>query len=161
MPESRRRAVSQIVVAALWLGGAAFFAFAVAPSAFATLPSRELAGALVGRVLPILFWSGVVAGALLVALELGARRPRRRARLAAGGCLVASCLIAQLAIAPRIAEIRSALTAPLASLPPTDPQRRAFGRLHAISVAWLGAAMVGALTVLVLAAPTLDRGKTP
>jgi hypothetical protein len=34
---------------ALWLGAACFFSFAVAPSAFGVLPSRELAGSVVSR----------------------------------------------------------------------------------------------------------------
>ena len=155
------RALGQLILAALWLGAAAFFALAVAPSAFAALPSRELAGALVGRVLPMLFWSGAAVGILLAALEAGSQRARRRGRLAAAGCVVASCLVAQLVVAPRISDIRSALEVPLASLAPADPRRKAFGRLHAVSVVWLGAAMIGALTVLVLAAPTPDRGRSP
>ena len=46
------------------LGAGILFASVVAPAAFAALPSRSLAGALVGRVLPVVF----VAGTLLLVL---------------------------------------------------------------------------------------------
>ena len=153
-----RTLIAVAALVALWLGAAAFFALTVAPSAFAALPSRELAGAVVGRVLPVLFWSGAAVGALLVLLE--ARGPRAghwRVRMVASSSIAVACLIAQLAIAPRIASLRSEMREPLASLAPTDPQRVAFGRLHMFSVAWLGVAMLGGFTVLATAAVTLDR----
>jgi hypothetical protein len=37
---------------AFWLGAAAFFSVALAPVLFAVLPTRTLAGEVVGRVLP-------------------------------------------------------------------------------------------------------------
>jgi hypothetical protein len=41
----------RILLLGLWLGAACFFSFAVAPSAFGVLPSRELAGLVVNRTL--------------------------------------------------------------------------------------------------------------
>ena len=153
-----RRLLGEMIVAALWLGGSMLFAVSVAPAAFAALPSRELAGAVVGRILPVVFWSGAAAGGILLALEARSpARTRRRARLLAAAGVAASCLIAQVFIAPRIASLRAELRAPLASLTVDDPQRVAFGRLHMFSVAWLGVAMVGAAVVMGAAAITLDR----
>src|SRR5215213_9270463 len=51
-----------VVLLSLWLGAAIVVAAVVAPAAFAVLPTRTLAGALVGRVLPSIFWSGAVVG---------------------------------------------------------------------------------------------------
>ena len=48
----------------------------VAPAAFAVLPTRTLAGALVGRVLPVLFWCGMLVGVGVAVLGV-ARRPAR------------------------------------------------------------------------------------
>jgi hypothetical protein len=45
-----------------WIGAALLMAAAVAPAAFAVLPTRALAGALVGRVLPPVFGGGIVVG---------------------------------------------------------------------------------------------------
>jgi len=143
--------IVQLVVLALWLGAAALFTLVVAPAAFATLPSRELAGALVGRVLPVLFWSGATTGVVVLVIELrSSALAFRRTRIGMSGALVIACLAAQLAVAPRIAGLRAAMTAPLASLAANDPQRILFGRLHMFSVAWLGVAMIAALACAAL-----------
>jgi len=55
-----------IALLAAWLGAACFVASVVAPAAFDVLPTRTLAGALVGRVIPVLFWSGVIVGVLVL-----------------------------------------------------------------------------------------------
>ena len=147
--------LGQALVLTLWLGAAAFFATALAPAAFAVLPSRELAGAVVGRTLPVVFLSGAAGGRMVMGLEIASdRRERRVWRRGAAGIVIAACLIAQLIVAPRIAALRSSLSAPLASLATDDPQRVAFGRLHMISVAWLGVAMLAATAGIALA--TMD-----
>ena len=154
--------LSQVIIAALWLGGALLFVVSVAPAAFAALPSRELAGAVVGRILPVVFWSGAATGVILLMLDVTrGGDTRRRTRLIAAAVVAASCLVAQLAIAPRIASLRASLRAPLSSLSIDDPQRIAFGRLHMFSVAWLGVAMLGAAVVLGAAAISLDRKDVP
>jgi hypothetical protein len=144
------RLLFESLVVAVWIGLALFFAAVVAPAAFAVLPSRALAGALVGRVLPVIFVTGALVGGLIAGMELtvGARGSWR-----AGGALVlaASCAIAQLVVTPRIERLRAAIGPSLESLAPDDARRLAFGRLHALSVGWLGVAMVAAAVVLVAA----------
>ena len=142
-------------VLTLWLGAAAFFSLVVARAAFAVLPTRTLAGALVGRALPVLFLTGIVVGLTVVVLEWPVRR-EQWGRLAAGATIVAACAIAQFVVAPRIARLRAAIGGTLEALAPGDPQRAAFGRLHGISVAWLGLAIVAALVALVLVWRALD-----
>src|SRR5215471_18743022 len=48
----------------VWLGGVMFLAFVVAPTAFSPglLPTRHLAGAVVGRCLTALHWTGIISG---------------------------------------------------------------------------------------------------
>jgi hypothetical protein len=158
---TRRFDLAQILILALWLGAAIFFSAVVAPAAFAALPSRELAGALVGRLLPVLFLTGGVAGAIALILEAVARRPKRQAiRSAMLAIVVVACAIAQLGVAPRIEALRSQMSVPLASLPANAPQRVAFGRLHMASVGWLAAAMVAGASAVFLAALTLRSGDT-
>ena len=125
------------ILLSAWLGAGVLFATVVAPAAFAVLPSRELAGALVGRVLPVIFISGIivaVAGLLLDRSGAG-RLPRVRR-----GALVAVEL-----------RNRREIAGPIEQLAPRDPRRVAFGQLHAISVGWLGLAMLGAATTVMLA----------
>ena len=155
--------IAQILILTLWLGAAIFFAAVVAPAAFAALPSRELAGAVVGRVLPVLFVAGAGAGVIALLLETverdaPQRRVRRPLRIVALCVIPIACAVAQLGVAPQIETLRAELSAPLASLPVDAPERVAFGRLHMISVAWLGAAMVAAGATVVLTAFTLRSG---
>ena len=146
-------------LAAAWLGAALLFAAAVAPAAFAVLPARALAGALVGRVLPVIFVTGLAVGAAVAALEAaGAPAPFRRWRLVAAVAMLLACGIAQLAIAPRIERARAAIGPSIEALAPGDARRAAFGRLHAVSVGWMGIAMLAAGVVVVSGALAL-RGR--
>lgn len=124
----------------LWLGAALLFIAVVAPSAFAVLPTRALAGLLVGRVLPVIFWSGAVVG---IAMAVSTTGWRRYASL----LVVACSLAAQLGIAPSIQRLRAELGPDIEAIDAGDPRRVAFGRLHAVSVALLGGAMLAAAAV--------------
>jgi hypothetical protein len=144
------RASPVALLLAAWLGASLLFAAVVAPAAFAVLPSRSLAGALVGRVLPVLFLAGIAMALLALMLDRadwGRLFGVRRAALAA---VAVACAVAQFAVAPRIERVRRQIDGPIERLPPGDARRVAFGRLHAISVGWLGFAMLSATTVLVL-----------
>ena len=134
-----------------WLGAAILFSSVVAPAAFAALPSRTLAGALVGRILPSIFVAGMVIAAVSLALDrrTGGRKPRvRRAALVVTAL---ACAAAQFVVGPRIDRVRRQIDGPIEQLPAGDARRVTFGRLHALSVAWLGVAMLSAGTALVLA----------
>jgi len=144
-----RAGVVALLLAA-WLGAGVLFASVVAPAAFAVLPSRSLAGALVGRVLPVLFIAGIVAAIAGLWLDRADAGRLPRVRRAALVVVAASCAIAQFAVGPRIARVRQEIDGPIEQLPPGDPRRAAFGRLHAASVAWLGLAMLAAATTVVL-----------
>jgi len=147
-----RAPLAEACLLALWLGAALFFAVAVAPAAFDVLPDSALAGALVGRVLPPLFFAGALCGLVVLAIELRDRRSGRGVRAGGAVVMVAACAVAQLVLGARIARLRSAVDRPIAQLAPDDARRVAFGRLHGLSVASLGAAMLGAGAVLASAA---------
>ncbi len=155
MTRSLTSALVSVVLLAAWLGAATVVAAVVAPAAFDVLPTRTLAGALVGRVLPMLFWSGVIVG--LASAWLGARLPISPGRIAGAIVLVASCLVAQLVIAPRIERVRAAIGGPVDALDPANPLRQSFGRLHGASVACLGVGGLAALVVLVLLVRLIPR----
>ena len=143
-------------LAAAWLGAALLFAAAVAPAAFAVLPARSLAGALVGRVLPVLFVTGLVVGVVVAALEASsAGAPFRRWRLGAAAAMIVACAVAQFAVAPRIERVREDIGPSIEALAPDDARRAAFGRLHAVSVGWMGLAMLAAGVVIVSGALAL------
>jgi hypothetical protein len=144
---------ADVAILAAWLGAAIFLAAAVAPAGFAVLPSRTLAGALVGRVLPPLFYAGMLAAIVSGAIEAIAPSSfAHGARLFMAGVMLLSCAVGQFIVAPRIDSIRSAIPGTVESLATDDPRRVLFGRLHAFSVGWLGLAMLAALASIVLAA---------
>ena len=144
-----RAGVVSILLSA-WLGAAVLVTTVVAPAAFAVLPSRTLAGALVGRVLPVLFIAGLVVALASLSLDSGDHGRAIRVRRAMLIVAAVSCAAAQFAVAPRIEHVRKEIAGPVEQLSPDDPRRIAFGRLHAASVAWLGVAMVADVTTLIL-----------
>ena len=145
------RLMAEALLLAAWLGAALLFTLAVAPATFAVLPARSLAGALVGRVLPVLFLTGIAAGAAVVVLSLaGERGPFAAARAAFAALSAGACAAAHFLVGPRITALRQAMGASLDALAADDPRRLAFGRLHAASVLGLGVAMLAAAVALVL-----------
>jgi hypothetical protein len=146
----------QFAILAIWLGAATFFSGAVAPAVFAVLPTRTLAGAVVGRLLPSIFYSGIIIGLAICALEVGARGEWDwRGREVIAVAMVAACTVAQLVVAPRIERLRAEIAGPLESLPLDDIRRVTFGRLHGISVAWLGLAMLAAAVLMIASGRTM------
>lgn len=138
--------LASMLVLAGWLGAALLVVLSVAPAAFAVLPTRALAGALVGRVLPVLFWSGMIIG---VALGVHAwSSPNRLARTVIAIALAGACATAEFVVTPRIAQTRAHAGGAIDALGASDPRRRAFGRLHGISVALLGIAGLSAMLAL-------------
>jgi hypothetical protein len=153
------RLLGAAALLAAWIGAAALVAAVVAPAAFAVLPSRALAGALVGRVLPVIFATGMVAGVGAAALGWHAVPAFARARLVLSLLTALACAVAQFGVAPRIQRLRAEMGPSIEALPTDDPRRAQFGRLHGISVAFMGVGMLaaGAALVLTAVAATRDR----
>lgn len=142
-----KRHVAALVLASLWLGAALITITVVAPGAFAVLPTRALAGDMVGRVLPWVFATAIVVHAGIPLLAPALRR---------NTAVIVTCLTAAIAAAvaiwvvdPRIAAVRTVAVVPIDQLASTDPRRTMFGVLHAISVALLGLAMLANAALLV------------
>ncbi len=162
MPTPRGASLAQIVITSVWLGAALLLAAAVAPAAFAVLPSRSLAGDLVGRVLPVIFWSGMALFAAVMVLGVwtdALSKYKPRVLFAAIGGT--ACMIAQFVVDVTIARIRARAHGPIDALPATDPLRVAFGQLHLFSVVLLGLAMLAAAAVLLLALRGERRPASP
>ena len=157
---SRSLALLASVLASAWLGAVALFGAVVAPSAFAVLPSRALAGALVGRVLPALFITGIIVGALVMAAARWNTAKRGRGVLVAGLAIVIACVVAQFVIGHQIERVRASLPGALDELPAGDPMRVTFGRLHGLSVAGLGLAAAAASASIVLLLRSPDGSRT-
>jgi hypothetical protein len=139
----------EVILLAAWLGAAVLVGAAVAPAAFRVLPTRTLAGALVGEVLPVTFFAGLVVAVIAIGLEArGGARWSRPAVALPYLALMIGCIVAQFIIGPKIEAVRAAISGAVDALDPTDPRRLQFGRLHAFSVLWMGVAMIGAVSAL-------------
>jgi hypothetical protein len=145
----------------LWLGAACFFSFAVAPSAFAVLENRELAGSIVSRTLMIVNLSGLVISLIVLAFSF-IKRPNvapfwiwaERFMLV---LLTLACAVGEFVIAVWMRLVRSQAGKPMEELAADDPLRMQFNNLHQYSVWILMGAMITALVLFFLIARKFDK----
>ena len=149
------RPLAAALLVALWLGAALLTVTVVAPGAFAVLPTRAMAGDMVGRVLPVVFVGAIVVPALALWIAPVARRSLPAIAMSVLAML--SSATALVVVNPRIAALRAVAVLPIDQLAPGDPRRAMFGLLHVVSVVLLGTAML-ALAVLLI---TLARATVP
>ncbi len=121
----------------IWVGGLIFLAFVEAPTAFSPglLPTRHMAGSIVGRSLDLLHYMAIVSGIVfLIASTFYSRMATGNARpLAARHVLIVLMLlltvISQFAISPKMPAIRAEVGV-IDNVPLDDPLRMEFNRLH-------------------------------
>jgi len=145
----------------VWLGGLIFFAFAVAPAAFAVLPTRHLAGNIVGRTIAILHWLGIISGLVFLASSLLYSQLTRgtphafAARNIVIVLMLALTLISQFGIIPRMDTLRASM-GEIDSVPPDNPARMQFDALHVWSTRVEGGVLLLGLVVVYLTAAALS-----
>jgi len=141
----------------IWLGGIIFLSFVVAPGAFATLGSRDQAGALVGLALGRMHVLGIVCGMIFLvargAMSLLAGRGLS-ALLAPAALLVILMLlltgVSQYGVSPRMAHLRQQMVS-VDRTPEDNPPRIEFNRLHRTSVRLEVAVLLAGLAALFFA----------
>jgi len=143
----------------VWLGGVIFLAFVEAPTVFSPglLPTRNMAGSIVGRSLDLLHYMAIVSGVVFLIASMlynlmssGTTRP-----LAARHLLIVLMLlltvISQFAISPKMHTLRAEVGV-IDNLPLDNPQRREFDRLHVWSEKFEEAVLLlGLVTIYVTA----------
>jgi len=146
----------------VWLGGLIFFAFVLAPTAFATLPTRHLAGNMVARSIHILHWMGIVAGLVYLASSLVYMRVSTGtlAPFAARNWIIVLMLtltlISQFGIVPRMASLRASI-GEIDAVPPDNPARIEFDALHVWSTRLEGGVLLLGLVATYLTSSAWDR----
>jgi len=132
----------------LWLGAAVFF-IAVAQTAFAVLPQRELAGAVVSRNLSILNFSALAVATLLILSSLAGAATVNKFWLWVERSLLlllgAAGAVGQFVIGIWLSSLRAQMGRPIDEIAVDDPLRVQFNTLHEWSVWVLFAAMTAAL----------------
>ena len=127
----------------LWVGMVLGFAFLMAPLLFSTLPSRDVAGGIAGRVVTRLDWAAWAAflAAMILVLfprwlkEIREDLPVGPLRLWGATALVAllMCFTSQFIVSPGLVRIRARMDGPVESIPRDHPDRVAYNKAHAIS----------------------------
>jgi hypothetical protein len=138
----------RLLLLAIWLGAALFF-IAVAQSAFAVLPQREMAGAVVNRTLSVLNFAGLAVSIILLLSSLITARGIKRYWVWAERVLLilitAACAVGQFVIGLWLSALRAQMGRPIDQVAADDPLRSQFDDLHEWSVWVLMTAMGAAL----------------
>lgn len=145
----------------VWVGGLAVLGGIAAPSIFDVTAARQvadgrlLAGAIFGEALRrfhLLSYAcgGVLLAALLVRAVLGPRPRWFAVRMGVALLMLAAAAYSGVVVSGRIERTRAEIGVAPSTLPPSDPRRAAFGRLHALSTALQTIPLVGGLLLLFL-----------
>ncbi|MFQ5882480.1 MAG: DUF4149 domain-containing protein [Candidatus Methylomirabilales bacterium] len=151
------RRVLLILLAAgvgIWLGAMLFLTFALAPTAFAILESRQQAGDLVAATLNILYLSGYIVGPLLVFLSLVTGPLSRRLlwvlRTTLLALITVSTIISREVVGAKLLNLRRSMGVLIEQVPPDDPLRLLFHQWHQFSVLLMLFSIAAAAAVLLL-----------
>lgn len=140
----------RLLVATLWVGSIWAIGYVAAPTLFATLSERSLAGSIAGSLFRAEAWLSLACGIVLLGLIFTSRGDEkargRMAMLIAG--MLACTLIGHFGLQPFMAALRET-AGPGGAMTP-DAQTR-FGILHGISsLIYLLQSLLGAALVLKL-----------
>lgn len=140
----------RLLLLSIWLGAAVFF-IAVAQSAFAVVPQRDLAGAVVSRTLSILNFGGLAIAIVLIATSFVGVSTFKKASIWAERflflVLAAACAGGQFVIGLWLSMLRGQIGRPVEEIPADDPLRIKFDSLHNYSewvlLIGMAAALIG------------------
>jgi hypothetical protein len=147
----------QLLSMVVWAGGLIFFAFVLAPTAFHTLPTIHLAGAVVGASLKVFNVVALVCGAIfLVVTALMFRKAPMRTRgryemefLLAGVMLLGTAYL-HWNVIPRMDADMAQAGGDTSKVEATNPAKISFDKLHVMSERVEGCVMLLSLAVLFL-----------
>ena len=119
----------------IWIGGIIFFSL-VAPTAFHVIPTRLVAGTLVGNLLTKLHWIAIVSGIVFLISSIAySQLTQGSAHIFAGRhilvcAMLVLTLISQFAITPRMATLRAQVSSFDTAATLNEPARVQFDALH-------------------------------
>lgn len=142
--------ISERILLTLWVGVLWGIGYLAVPVLFAHLDDRMLAGRLAGEMFHLVSYVGLVAGTLLLTMQLvrGSGRPGWRALVLLG--MLALVLVGEFVLQPMMAELKTG------GLADGTEQARDFARLHGLSsILYLSTSLAG--LALVAAGPDAAR----
>lgn len=149
---------ARILIATFWVGALWTTGFIVAPTLFATLSDRALAGTVAGSLFRVVAWVSLSCAVLLFALLWQARRSEQekpaRCLFYIIAAMVCCVVIGYFVLQPYMAELRLALHSAANSVADNaqlTEARKQFGILHAISAAiFFVQSLLGVLLIIKL-----------
>lgn len=149
----------------LWLGGVLFFPI-VAATAFGSLPDTHAAGTIVAKCLRILHYEGFISGVIIVLLLLLGQWLRAFPRsviapVAMTLIMLGLTAFSQFSIIPRMESYRIAAGGAIDAVPPANPNRVAFNRLHALSEHVEEGVLLAGIVLVVLLAANYPNSPSP
>lgn len=144
----------------VWVGGVIFLSFGEAPTVFGVLPSRHLAGTVVGRSLTILHWMGLISGLVYLGSSLAYNQIAKGSMQAMAGrhllivLMLLLTAVSQFGITPRMVALRTSFV-DIDRVPVNDPGRVQFNELHRWSERIEGGVLLIGLVVVYLTARQL------
>ena len=140
----------RLVILGFWVGVMALFSFVVAPAAFTTLPTQQLAGGIVSRVLAGVEIIGLTAGIVLISISILFPIRRKRVRFFERELLVlmtVSMAISRFVVSTRMHDLRARFGERLALLSSDEHARGTFDFLHHVSVGLMGFTLCSAIAL--------------
>ena len=123
----------RLLLTTLWAGSLWTVGYVAAPTFFATLPDRMLAGTVAGNLFRVEAWLSMACGVLLLALYGLARElPNRRTLLWLAMAMLACTLVGYFGIQPYMAALKAA-AGPEGVM--EGATRARFGMLHGVASA--------------------------
>lgn len=148
---------ARALIATVWVGALWTTGFIVAPTLFATLTDRALAGTIAGGLFRVVAWLSLACAALLFTLLWQARRSEQekstKCLFYIIGAMVCCVVIGYFALQPYMAELRLVFhsVANVADNAQLIEARKQFGILHALSAAiFFVQCLLGALLIIKL-----------
>lgn len=141
----------------LWLGVLFGFGALVAPAVFASLSTREQAGAVIGRILGRIHGFGLLAGLALLVITASQAAllgwpATSLVRLAAVLLMVLLTVYNMTSIDRGLAAAKARMSRPIDEYDPESPERQEYGRWHRASTRAFGLTLVIGLALLAWAA---------
>jgi len=146
----------EILGLSIWLGSIIFFSFAVAPSAFASLPTHQLAGLVVTSTISKVELLGIVIGPALLIVLIATRMRSEKiysltaVRAALLATMTATAAVSRFFITPAMVTLRNEMRDGIDNVSATDPMKVQFDSLHHYSVGLMSVALFAGLAVLFL-----------
>jgi hypothetical protein len=133
---------------AAWVGGASLFTFVLTPTLFRSF-DRDVAGSVVGALMPGYFRWGLACGVAALLCLLAMRPPGTALRAALLAAMLTVVSLQAFVVEPRAVALKKEIPS-FVTTPATHPARQAFRRLHGLSMGGNLGVIGGGIALLVL-----------